>query len=61
MVISSNGAGVTLDSTTVVSPEFLALDVDDATGETFTLTVNDGALLLLLGFIGVGIRVRRKN
>ncbi|PHS18569.1 MAG: hypothetical protein COA86_07715 [Kangiella sp.] len=46
LVSSSNGTGVTLDSTTVESPTFVAPDVDDATGETFTfsLTVNDGSL-----------------
>ena len=43
---SSNGTGITLDSTTVVSPQFTAPDVDDTTGESFVfeLIVNDGSL-----------------
>ncbi|MBV1908287.1 MAG: hypothetical protein KUG78_03140 [Kangiellaceae bacterium] len=43
---SSNGSGITLDSTTVESPQFTAPDVNDATGESFVfeLIVDDGTL-----------------
>lgn len=43
---SSNGSGVTLDSPTLATTNFVAPDVDDAIGETFTftLTVTDGDL-----------------
>jgi len=46
LVSSSQGTGITLDSTTIATPQFAAPDVDDVTGESFTfsLTVSDGSL-----------------
>ncbi len=43
LLSSSNGTGITLDSTTSATPQFIAPDVDDVTGESFTfmLTVSD--------------------